>query len=940
MQAAGVPRVDAKPAEMSALLRLPAVVRHRLGRLAWVAGLACVGLALAPGVALAASLPDGRGYEKVTPLNKNGIEVGVGIGSIAGNAVDWEAIGGCCGATSAASNLYQSVRTAKGWKTTAKTPKPPHPLVGLFEEQQPMWWSRNLQKTIYLTPASYASGDKRPPGPGSTVYSDLYEQASDGGMTWISRGPFPGAGKKPDNATWAATTPNGNSVLFNTKERLTSDATGLASLNTPPEFLYDRNLSAGTTSLIDVTTTKLTAAASSGDMTIAVASTSAFAPGQPVTIGSGSDQETGTVSSVPDATDIDLSSSLVHNHSAGERVEALISPDGAIAGNGNWLDDPYLPANYYGTTTNSISNDGTKVFFESPPTFAGGGGGAEGVGPAHLYMRDLSNQTTTQLDANPSAAGQAVYEGASQNGSLVFFTSNEGLAGDSNSDNELYEFNSTGSQIGPAGPMSVIPLSDGGNPSTDGNVVGVTAISNDGSQVYFIAEGVLASNQGAQGETATQGALNFYVVDTKTGATTFIATLGSGVPNDTRDKTVLAGEPDIDRAAVPTSNGNVMVFESTANLTGQNPSGPTTTLAADTTSEQTTIKVASTKGFVAGRPIEIESSFLPERTTIASVPNAHHLKLAGVGLFFTHSAGDSVVQLPPFEIYRYSTDGSLACVSCTPTGVTATGPAGLGASGGGSYGPPQEGVPMSSDGSRIFFDSPDALVPGVITSPPIPIGLFGGLTFADHVYEWENGHVYVLSDPRSTTGSFLGTTTPSGNDVFFTTEDQLVPKDTDGWDDIYDARVGGGAPAGVQGDLQAPRASSTAPTEFSLVPAAATLIQPNAAAAPFAVSSISSTQRRALAGTGRLTLTVHVSAAGKVVAVASTAVQGARGIAASTKHSFFATHGSETKLTLHLGKAARKALADKHRLVVRIAVSYSKSSQVKVATLALTKGRG
>jgi hypothetical protein len=136
------------------------------------------------------------------------------------------------------------------------------------------------------------------------------------------------------------------------------------------------------------------------------------------------------------------------------------------------------------------------VFFESPPTFAGGGGGAEGVGSAHLFMRDTANNTTTPLDSQGSAAG-AQYEGASQDGSKVFFTSTEGLAGNTNTDNELYEFNTTNGTLGTAPAMSAISLSEG-NDSTnpqDGDVLGVTAISNDGSKVYFVADGVLAGNQ-------------------------------------------------------------------------------------------------------------------------------------------------------------------------------------------------------------------------------------------------------------------------------------------------------------------------------------------------------------------------------------------------------------------------------------------------------------
>ena len=628
-------------------------------------------------------------------------------------------------------------------------------------------------------------------------------------------------------------------------------------------------------------------------------------------------------------------------------VEALISPDGAILGNGNWLAQGFQPADVFGTTTNAISGDGQKIFFETPPSFAGGGGSAEGVGPPHLYMRDEATNTTTQLDANPMAPDQAIYEGASQDGSVVFFTSDEGLGGDTNTDNELYEFNTTGAQLGPAPPMSVIPLS--GDSATDGDVVGVTAISNDGSHVWFVAHGVLANNTGAQGETATQDAMNFYVVNTATGNTKFIAQLGDGIAGDNRERTALTAEPDINRAAIPTPDGSVLVFESSANLTNKNPVGPTTTLTADVDSQSTqqpiSIDVASTAGFLVGRSIQIESPIFTESATILGIPDSTHLLVSdsGIGLIFPHSAGDAIVQRPPFEVYRYATaDNSLTCVSCK-AGVTPTGSAGLGASYGGSYGPAYEGVPMSSDGSRIFFDSPDPLTPGVISSPPIPIGLFGGLTFVQNVYEWNNGTVSLISDGQSTTGSSLGSTTPSGNDVFLTTEDQLVPQDTDGYDDIYDARVDGGfpAPPGPGPACNSPNScrTSVSPTQFFPIPSSATLVGQGASTASFSVSKISAKQRKQFAKTGKLTLKVRVSQAGKISSMASTKIGGSRVIVATAKHSFFTTDGGTAKLTLHLNKQARKRLASKHKLSLDITVSYSESSQVEMAALKLTKGK-
>ena len=670
--------------------------------------------------ASAVTLPDGRAYEQVSPGAKNGVDPGFAAASTNGNLIDWEGIGGCCGASTASVELYQAARTASGWETTAKTPTPSVPLEGLLQEQAPMWWSSDLSQTIFWTSASYPGGANRTPGPGSTNYNDLYLQGATGTPTWLSQGPGasgenPAPGVGPYNATLAAATPDAKTVLFNTAEQLTPDATGLASLNTPPEYLYARDVAAGKTALVDVTNTTLSAPASIGDTTITVNSTTAFGMGQPITIGSQGtpDSETDTVAGVTPPNQITLNTALVNAHASGESVEALISPDGAIAGNGNWLDQPWTPANLFGTTTNAISSDGTKVFFESPPTFAGGGGGAEGVGAAHLYMRDLSNNTTTPID-NPSAPGGAQYEGASQDGSLVFFTSSEGLGGNSNTDNELYEFNTA--------TKSVVPISEGNTATADGDVLGVTAISNDGSHVYFVAEGMLAANKNAQGASALSGQPNLYVYDTTApaaSATTFIATLSqwdvqSCVPNCVTNGSgaVLTSEPDVDRPAIPTADGSVLAFDSNAQLTkyadgtSQNPAGPVTNLTADASSGDTSITVASTKGFEQYHFVYVQTATSSEELAIASIPNSTTLDLRSP-VNSSHSAGDSVTQIAPFQIYRYATtDGSLTCISCDPEGGTSIGSATFGDSAGGTYEPAGQAVAMNRPGRRSSSTRP------------------------------------------------------------------------------------------------------------------------------------------------------------------------------------------------------------------------------------------
>ena len=458
--------------------------------------------ATAPAPLPAGGLPDGRAYELVTQETGaggnaegvSGISPGFLASSTQGSAVDWEGFGGCCGAGSAGLNLFRSVREPGGWHPQALTPKPAEPLTGLAAQQAPMSWTNDLASTIFATPAAYAPDDRRPK---SARAEDLYLEQGSGALTWISQGPT-GTGSSPVSTEFDGATPSLKKIVFSSAEPLTPNAKGLGSENTPPQYLYLRDVAAETTTLLDV--------ASDGE---------------------------------------------------------LISEYGAALGNGSWLHEETIPADYTGTTTNAISENGTKVFFEAPPP----GDSIEGASGTHLYMRDLATGTTTHLD-EPASSGSAAYQGASADGSLVFFTSNEGLDG-APTTNELYEFNTTSSQIGAAPAMSAIAIGAGKG------VVGETAIANDGSTVYFVSDQVLAANTGPLGASAREGEPNLYAYDTESGVTTYLATLAwpdVSACDPTCAKghpAALVAQPDTARPAYPTPDGSVLAFTSYGDLTGQ-----------------------------------------------------------------------------------------------------------------------------------------------------------------------------------------------------------------------------------------------------------------------------------------------------------------------------------------------------------------------------------
>ncbi len=107
---------------------------------------------------------------------------------------------------------------------------------------------------------------------------------------------------------------------------------------------------------------------------------------------------------------------------------------------------------------------------------------------------------------------------------------------------------------------------------------------------------------------------------------------------------------------------------------------------------------------------------------------------------------------------------------------------------------------LSEDGSRVFFQTKEALVPQDTNEQT-------------DVYEWERegagscehasasfsasngGCLYLISTGESDEPSYFGDASADGSNVFFFTRQSLVGQDQDENDDLYDARVEGGIAA-------------------------------------------------------------------------------------------------------------------------------------------------
>ncbi len=407
-----------------------------------------------------------------------------------------------------------------------------------------------------------------------------------------------------------------------------------------------------------------------------------------------------------------------------------------------------------GAVYNAISRDGESIFFTVDPC---------GSAPSttEVYAR-LHGAMTTPMPAETidiserecSGAECEVesgknFEGASENGEKVFFTSTQkltegaadlttggnaaeghGCASSSKGCN-LYEYNFA------LPAHSRLALVAGGA----SNVRGVAGIAEDGSHIYFVAEDeVPGGGENEFHHRPIVGEPNLYVYDTESKAASFIATLSNADEEDWERQFIrpvqAAGE-----------NGQFLLFVSSAE--GVTPD--------DTREGLTQLFEYDTETRELVRVTQGEEGFNDNGNSVTEgIPRAS-LENVLVGHAFDYKTSENRLD-------------------------------------------------VSSDGRTVVFQTAGELSPRARSASSL--GCKSVYEFRSEG-PISAGKVYLLSDGRdvqlnkgSTCGAFVYGMDEDGSNVLVSTADPLLTSDVDGFQrDIYDARVGGGFPPGpVQGE--------------------------------------------------------------------------------------------------------------------------------------------
>jgi hypothetical protein len=445
---------------------------------------------------------------------------------------------------------------------------------------------------------------------------------------------------------------------------------------------------------------------------------------------------------------------------------------------------PRFGSEQFQDLSNVISEDGSRVFWSSVEAPKA----QQALKPTALYVRendaqpqspigphgeceDSGDACTVQLDAGEPAcvaegkceSGGGQFWTASSDGSRVFFTDCRRLTADSTAvpgagcvstgenerghltGNDLYEYNLDSSQL--------TDLTVDDTDVSGADVQGVIGASRDGSHVYFVAGGALAP-----------------------GATSRVCAVSQEAAAEEEEKREeLVG-------LLPAHHGcNLYVRHS----------GVTTfigvLLAQDNDLQAISGSAIAERGDWRSGLGERTAHVTPDGNALAFISTRRLTGYPSEGVR---------------EVFVYDAlTGRISCASCDPSGAPPTGGLGGLLEAQGGYLPTSNQPTfterlVSDDGSRVFFETDQGLVPQDNN----------GLT---DVYEWERngtgscgspapggpepGCIYLLSGGEGFEKTYIADSDASGANVFLVTRDRLTPRANENIA-VYDVRVDGGFP--------------------------------------------------------------------------------------------------------------------------------------------------
>ncbi|MGH2854829.1 MAG: hypothetical protein ACRDLF_11645, partial [Solirubrobacteraceae bacterium] len=399
---------------------------------------------------------------------------------------------------------------------------------------------------------------------------------------------------------------------------------------------------------------------------------------------------------------------------------------------------------------NAVSTDGNVVYFTAyPKNYGGDGCGGSAPPVAELFARidsgladahtvaisEPSREDCSACNTEAGVLANAEFRGASADGSKAFFATAQPLLGGDTSSN-LYEYD-----FGAPAGERVVRVSGGdstvSNPTAevlvgDGSSHLWVQVSEDGSHVYFLANGVLTRTPNGQGESAEAGAANLYVFERDAsypaGRIAFIARLSS---EDVSSKSLTS-------TSNVTPDGRFLVFTSNRDLTPD-----------DTSTAVQVFEYDAQTGALVRVSIGQNGYNDNGNTDVANASIMH-----------------------PLYEYRYNSSAYWKDLSVSADGSYV-------------FFQSSDGLtPQAVNRQVIGYDNFAEKSIYANNVYEYHAGRVSLISDGQDLATTQSGSLVEL----------LGTDA-SGGDVLFTTVDRLVGQDTDDNLDIYDARVGGGFPA-------------------------------------------------------------------------------------------------------------------------------------------------